>query len=124
MPSGPRGGVPSISSSSSSSWFPPLKSPGPLCSLGPPCCTIALAMLFKRVDGRARPLGSIVGTYVLVPCDEIAHVRRRVLVELLIIAKDEDGNIDGAEDGQLMRLLEQATLSFEKGSKKYRVSTI
>lgn len=57
----------------------------------------------------------LVGTaMVLVPGDEISHIRRRVLVELLVVAKDEDGDIDGAEDGQLVGLFEQTALSLQE----------
>ena len=31
------------------------------------------------------------------------------------MAKDDDGDIDGAEDGELMRLLEQPAFSLEEG---------
>ena len=32
------------------------------------------------------------------------------------MSKDDDGNIDGAENGKLMRLFEQTTFTFQKGS--------
>jgi hypothetical protein len=35
-------------------------------------------------------------TYILVSANEVAHICRRVLVELFIIAKNENGNVDGA----------------------------
>jgi hypothetical protein len=54
------------------------------------------------------------GTYVLVSTDQVAHVGRRVLVELLVVAKDEDGDIDGAEHRELMRLLEETALALEE----------
>ena len=31
------------------------------------------------------------------------------------MAEDDDGDIDGAEDGELVRLLEQAALALEEG---------
>lgn len=55
-------------------------------------------------------------THVLVAADQVVHVGGRVLVELLVVAEDEDCDIDGAQDGELMRLLEQAALSLEEGS--------
>lgn len=58
-------------------------------------------------------------THVLVPRDQVAHVGRRVLVQLLVITKDEDGNVDGAEHGELVRLLEQATLALQEGPSHY-----
>lgn len=64
----------------------------------------------------------LVGTaMVLVSGDEISHVRRRVLVELLVVAKDEDGDVDGAEDGQLVGLLEQTALSLQEGDRTISV---
>ena len=48
---------------------------------------------------------------ILVSGNEFAHVGRRVLVYLLIVAKDKDGNIDRAEDRELVSLLEQAALA-------------
>lgn len=56
-------------------------------------------------------------TYILVSGNEVAHVRGRILVELLVVSKDEDGDIDGAEHGELVCLLEQAALALEKGPK-------
>ena len=37
------------------------------------------------------------------------------------MAEDDDGDVDGAQDGQLMRLLEQAALALEE-SAAWRVS--
>lgn len=34
-----------------------------------------------------------------VPCDQVAHVARRILIELLVAAEYKDCDIDGAEDG-------------------------
>lgn len=47
-------------------------------------------------------------------CHQVAHIARRVLVQLLILTKDEDCYIDGAEHGKLVRLLEQTTFSLEE----------
>lgn len=52
----------------------------------------------------------------MIPLDQLVHVGRRVLVELLVRAKDEDGDIDGAEDGKFVRLLEEAALALEEGA--------
>ena len=46
----------------------------------------------------------------------LAHVRGRVLVELLIGAKDDDRDIDRAEHRQLMSLFEEAAFALEKGA--------
>ena len=55
-------------------------------------------------------------TNVCVSVDELVHVPGRVLVELLVAAEDEDGDIDGAEHGELVCLLEQAAFPLEKGA--------
>ena len=46
--------------------------------------------------------------YILVSRQDLSNVSTRVFVQLLIISKDYDRDIDGAENGELMRLLEQA----------------
>lgn len=38
-------------------------------------------------------------TIVLVPANCLIDVTRRELVQLLVVAKDDNGDIDGAEDG-------------------------
>lgn len=53
---------------------------------------------------------------VRVATNKIAHIIRRVFVQLLVAAKDNDSDIDGAEDGQLVCLLKQTPLSFQKRS--------
>lgn len=50
----------------------------------------------------------------MVSCDQISHIARGVLVQLLIAAEDKHGDIDGAEHGQLMRLLEKTALSLQE----------
>ncbi len=47
--------------------------------------------------------------------DERPHIGRRVLVQLLVAAEDEDSNIDRAEHRELVRLLEQAALALQEG---------
>lgn len=47
-----------------------------------------------------------VGAYILVPANGLVDVARGKLVQLLVVAEDDDGNVDGAEHGELMRLLE------------------
>lgn len=54
-------------------------------------------------------------TYVLKPPDDLVDVRGRILVELLIVAKDNNSDVDGTQDGQLVRLLEQAAFALEEG---------
>lgn len=62
-------------------------------------------------------------TYVLISADELVHVGRGVFVELLVVAEDEDGDVDGAEDGELVRLLEETALALEKGSAQAESAT-
>lgn len=54
----------------------------------------------------------------MVSCDEVPHVSTRVLVQLFIVAKDEDGDVDRAENGELMCLLEKTALALQKGTVK------
>lgn len=54
---------------------------------------------------------------VLEAADDLVDVGRRVLVQLLVVPEDDDGDIHGAEDGELVRLLEQAALALEEGDR-------
>lgn len=56
--------------------------------------------------------------YILVPSDGLVDVARRELVELLVVPKDDDCNVDGAEDGKLVSLLEEAAFALQKGAAK------
>jgi hypothetical protein len=46
----------------------------------------------------------------------LVNVSRREFIKFLVVTKDDDRDIDGAEHGKLMRLLEQPTLPLEKSS--------
>jgi hypothetical protein len=61
-------------------------------------------------------------TYELVPGNEVAHIARGVLINLLVVAEDEDGDVYRAQDGELMSLLEQATFALEEGPRAIGVS--
>jgi hypothetical protein len=52
----------------------------------------------------------------LISSQDLSNITTRVFVQLLIISKDYDGDIDRAENGELMRLLEQAAFALEEGS--------
>ena len=52
----------------------------------------------------------------MVSCQDLSNITTRVFVQLLVIAKDYDRDIDGTENGKLMRLLEQATFALEERS--------
>lgn len=43
-------------------------------------------------------------------------VARRELVKLLVLPKDDNGNLDRTEDGQLICLLEQSTFAFQEST--------
>jgi hypothetical protein len=42
------------------------------------------------------------------------HVTRGVLVDFLVVAENDNGDIDGTKNGQLMSLLEQSTFALEE----------
>jgi hypothetical protein len=52
----------------------------------------------------------------LISSQDLSNITTRVFVQLLIISKDYDRDIDRAENGELMRLLEQAAFALEEGS--------
>jgi hypothetical protein len=60
-------------------------------------------------------LCSCATTHILKSRDGLVDVSRRVLVQLLVVAEDDDSDVDGAEHGKLVRLLEQPTFAFEEG---------
>lgn len=49
--------------------------------------------------------------------DQLSHVAGRVLVQFLVLAEDEDGDIHRAQDGELMCLLEETALAFQEGDR-------
>lgn len=53
-------------------------------------------------------------TYILIATESLVHVTRGVLVEFLVMTKDDNGDIDGTKNGQLMGLLKQSTFSLEE----------
>lgn len=53
-------------------------------------------------------------TYVGIARDELAHVRRGVLIEFLVVAKYKDGHVHRAEHGKLVSLLEEAALALQE----------
>jgi len=54
--------------------------------------------------------------YIIISRQDLSNVTTRIFVQFLIIAKDYDGDIDGAENGELMRLLEQTTFALKERS--------
>lgn len=55
-------------------------------------------------------------TYILKSADSIVYVAGRVFIQLLVVSKDDDSNINGAEDGELVSLLEQAAFALEEST--------
>ena len=62
-----------------------------------------------------RPFVLVCAAIVLEATNDLVDVRRRVFIQLLVVAKDNDGDVDGAEDGELVCLLEQAALALQEG---------
>lgn len=65
-------------------------------------CKIFRAFVFVR---RAK---------ILISPKRLGHVTRGILVKFLVMAKDDNGDIDGAKDSEFMRLLKKTTLSLQK----------
>lgn len=62
-----------------------------------------------------RALMFMCAAIVLEAAHDLVDVGGRVFVQLLIMAKDHNRDVDGAEDGELVRLLEQAAFALEEG---------
>lgn len=60
--------------------------------------------------------GKVAAAYILVPTDGLVDVTRRELIQLLVVAEDDDGNVDRAEHRELVGLLEQAAFALQEGS--------
>jgi len=54
-------------------------------------------------------------TYILISTDGLIDISGRKFIQFLIMAEDNDSHVDRAENGKLMRFLEQSTFSLEKG---------
>ena len=50
------------------------------------------------------------------PCDEVLNVARGVLVELLVLTKDDDCYVDLTQYRQFMSLFEETALALDKGA--------
>jgi hypothetical protein len=53
----------------------------------------------------------------LVAANRLVDVAGREFVELLVVAEDDDGDVDGAEHRELMRLLEETAFALEEGAR-------
>lgn len=85
---------------------------------------VRAAILFK--PSVSKPMVPIVSrnTHVLEPRNGLVDVARRVLVKLLVMAKDNNRDVDRAEHRQLMRLLEQTALALEESDGPGRRSAL
>jgi hypothetical protein len=99
------------SSPSSSSSPPPLpwKSAGPLCSCAPPYCLQSATCRRRVCEPQNR-------TYILEAGDRFVNITRREFIELLVVTKDDDSDVDGTEYAQLVCLLEQAAFALQEGA--------
>lgn len=55
-------------------------------------------------------------SYILVAANGLVNITRGELIKFLVVAEDDDGNIDGTKDGEFVRLLEQTALALQKGA--------
>jgi hypothetical protein len=58
----------------------------------------------------------LAATYVLVAANSRIDVARRELIELIVMTEDDNGDVYGAQDGELVSLLEKTTLALEEGA--------
>lgn len=79
-----------------------------LCVHGPHHTRKALAKLKKIVDEQT--------AHVLEPSNYFIDVPRRELVQFFVMPKDYHRDINRAQDGKLMSLLEKPTFAFEKSA--------
>jgi len=63
-------------------------------------------------------------TYILIAAKRIGHVTGRVLVKFLVVTEDDDRNIDGTKNRQLVSLLEQTTFALKECATCRTVSII
>lgn len=69
-------------------------------------------------------LGALVfvcAAIVLVATNGLVDVARRELVQLLVVAEDDDSHVDRTENGELVGLFEQAALALEEGDRAVAV---
>lgn len=69
-----------------------------------------------RVPVSALSPGGHGGAYILIPADGLIDIAGRELVQLLVVSKYDHSNVDGAEDGELVGLLEETAFALEEGA--------
>jgi hypothetical protein len=72
---------------------------------------VAAQLLAVEIGGSFVLVGPSI---ILVSAQDLANIATRVFIQLLIISKYYDRDIDGAKNGKLMRLLEQTTFALQK----------
>ena len=80
------------------------------------CRSLVLVWIAILGPLAASPRAEGGGCYIGISRQRLANVSGRKLVQLLVVAEDDDCNIDRTQDRQFMRLLEEAALSLEKSS--------
>jgi hypothetical protein len=55
-------------------------------------------------------------TYILIPADGLVDIARRKLVQLLVVTKDDNRDVNRAKNRELVRLLEQTAFALEEGA--------
>lgn len=73
---------------------------------------VVVASTFARKVGRTFVL--VCAAIVLEAANGLIDVARGELIELLVVTEDDDSDVDGAEDAELVGLFEETTLSLEK----------
>lgn len=92
--------------------------PNPAGQQSPPVlCVHELLHTFARQHRKPITYKQRRDTHILKSTNGLVDIARREIIQLFIMAKNDDGNIDGTEDGKLMRFLEQASFALQKGSK-------
>lgn len=82
-------------------------------SRGGTVAIIVIVVVVSTVE-ITRPFMFVWTAMILVSANQVAHVGRRIFVEFFVISKNEYRDIDGTEDREFMRLLEQSSFSFQK----------
>lgn len=82
-------------------------------SRGSPVAIVVVVVVVPTVK-ITRPFMFVWTAMILVSAYQIAHVGGGIFVEFLVISKDEYRDIDGTEDREFVRLLEQSSFSFQK----------
>lgn len=78
-----------------------------------PCVRVHRHTVATLVCGRVRGSGGL--AYVLEATDGFVDVSGRELVKLLVVAEDDDSDVNGAQDAELVCFLEETAFALEEG---------